>query len=62
MICLLLTIIMLVLRLCGVLDWSLWVVYSPLLAEGILATWLLIKTEFEYMREYNRKPKEETEE
>lgn len=55
MICLLLTVIMLILRWCGVINWSLWFVYSPLIAEGIMATWLLIKTEFEYLKEFNKK-------
>lgn len=49
MICLLLTLIMLILRWCGVINWSLWFIYAPLIAEGIMATWLFIKTEFEYL-------------
>ena len=50
MICLLITLIFLILKYFNVIHWSYWFVFLPLMIEGVLSTWLMIKTEFEYMR------------
>lgn len=59
MILLLISLILLALKCFHVIEWSWWIVAAPVLAEGLFAYWIFMKTEFEYLKEYNNKSKEE---
>lgn len=61
MILLLISIILLILKLTGVIDWADWMISFPALCGASCAYWLLIKAEFVYLRSLKNKP-EETEE
>lgn len=60
MVCLTISIILLILVLCGV-HIPYWVVSLPATVAASLALWLLIKAEFEYFKSLNKKNKETTE-
>ena len=59
MICLLISLILMILKLAGVIAWSWWIVAAPAGLVAIYSYWLLVKTEFIYMRDYNKALKEE---
>ena len=54
MILLTITIIMLILKLSGLIAWSYWIVFFPLIVEGAFATWLFIQAEFEYVKNFGK--------
>ena len=59
MILLLITLILWTLKIFGVISWSYWIVFAPLLLEGAFSSFLFVKTEIEYMVQYNKDKKEE---
>ena len=61
MICFLISIILLVLKVTGVIDWPDWVVSLPALCAASCAYWLLMKAEFEYLKSIknNKEPEQE---
>jgi hypothetical protein len=54
MILLLLSIILLALKLCGVITWSYWIVSAPALVLAVFSSFIYIKTEIQYLRVYNK--------
>ena len=59
MVSLLFSLILLVLKLTGVIDWPAWLIALPALVTASFSLFLFIKAEFEYMRNYVKKDKEE---
>lgn len=59
MILLLISLILLTLKCFGIIEWSWWIVAGPAMLEAAFSYVIFIKTEIEYLRDYNKQAKEE---
>lgn len=59
MILLLISLILLALKCFGIINWSWWIIAGPAMLEAAFAYVIFIKTEIEYLRDYNKQAKEE---